>query len=141
MGTTNDETTVGPRNVEIDAEDDILTARTEARAVATDLGFGLTDVTRIVTATSELARNIHLHADGGTVAVCEITEPDRRGIELAFVDHGPGIPDVQKAFAGELSARKGRGRGLSGSEKLMDEMEVDTEVGEGTTITVRKWVR
>lgn len=141
MGTANDSMTIGPHTVEIDTEDDVLAARTAAREVATDLGFGLTDVTRIVTATSELARNVHLHADGGTVEVREIADPDRSGIELSFVDQGPGIADVEKAFAGELSTRQGRGRGLSGSEKLMDEMEVDTEVGEGTTITVRKWIR
>lgn len=141
MGTANDDVTVDPRDVEIDADDDVLTARTAAREVATELGFGLTDVTRIVTATSELARNVHLHGDGGEVTVREIDDPDRSGIELAFADRGPGIPDVEKAFAGELSTREGLGRGLSGSRKLMDEMEVDTEAGEGTTITIRKWIR
>ncbi len=125
--------------VEIDSEADILQARQQARDVAEDLGLGTTDVTRIVTAVSELARNIHLYAGEGVMDWEQIEENGRTGLAFVFEDEGPGIADSAAALEGEFSTSDGMGRGLSGTQTLMDEMEIDTEQGEGTTITIKKW--
>lgn len=125
--------------IEIESEDDILRARQAAREVAEEIGLGTTDTTRIVTAVSELARNIYLYAGEGSMKWERIPEKNRRGLTFVFEDEGPGISDPEGALKGEYSTSNGMGRGLSGTQTLMDDMEIDTEVGEGTTITIRKW--
>lgn len=132
MSTTNE--------VQILAESDIVRTRQAIREAATECGFGLTDTTRIVTAASELSRNIFLYAGTGKVA-WKFLSGARRGIEIAFVDEGPGIPDLDKALQPGFTTGRGMGLGLSGSKRLMDELSVETEVGSGTTVTVRKWLR
>lgn len=125
--------------VEIASEDDILQARQSARDAAEAIGFGTTDTTRIVTAVSELARNIHLYAGEGTMEWERISEANRMGLTFVFDDDGPGIDDPDIAFNSEYSTSDGMGRGLSGTRTLMDDMELETESGEGTTIRIRKW--
>ncbi|UWG49164.1 Serine phosphatase RsbU, regulator of sigma subunit (plasmid) [Halanaeroarchaeum sp. HSR-CO] len=125
--------------IEIGSEDDILRARHAARKVAEDIGLGMTDTTRIVTAVSELARNIYLYAGEGTMEWEPIPERNRNGLTFVFRDDGPGIADPNGALKGEHSTSNGMGRGLSGTQTLMDDMEIETEVGEGTIITIRKW--
>lgn len=125
----------------ITSEDDILTARTVTREAATEVGFGLTDVTRIVTAASELARNVHLYAVTGEMRWRAVTQAGMPGLELRFEDEGPGIADVAGALEGTFSTSRGLGRGLSGSRKLMDELTIESTVGEGTTVVTRKWLR
>lgn len=125
--------------IEIDSEDDILRARQAARDVAEAIGLGTTDTTRIVTAVSELARNVFLYAGEGTMAWERISEKNRNGLTCVFEDDGPGIADPDAALRGEYSTSNGMGRGLSGTQTLMDEMEIDTELGAGTTIRIRKW--
>lgn len=127
--------------VHIAREDDILIARQTVRDVTDAGGFGLTDVTRIVTAVSELARNIFLYAGEGVMEWAEISRGDRDGIELVFDDDGPGIENLDAALAGNHSTSDGMGRGLAGTQELMDEFEITTGEGEGTTITIRKWQR
>lgn len=124
----------------ISTEDDIVVARKTARDAAEQLGFGITDTTRIVTGVSELARNIVLHADEGEMRWSSL-ENDKTGLEIVFEDRGPGIEDVEKALEGEYHPGSGMGRGLSGTERLMDEMEIETEIGEGTKITIRKYLK
>lgn len=126
--------------VPIVEESDIVVARRAIREAAVACGFGLTDVTRIVTAASELSRNIYLYADTGRVRWLQVSG-DRRGLEIAFIDVGPGIPDLDKAMQPGYTSGKGMGMGMSGAKRLMDEMVVETEVGVGTTVTVRKWLR
>ena len=123
--------------LEIASEIDISTTRKVIRNAATDLGFGLTDVTRIVTVASELARNIFRYAGSGNLRWKEITGV-KSGIELTFEDSGPGIADLDQAMEPGYTSGGGLGMGLSGAKRLMDEMEVHSEVGKGTTVTVKK---
>ena len=125
----------------IESEGNIVMARKLVRDAATGLGFGLTDVTRIVTAASELTRNIYHYAQCGVMRWRRLNGDTRTGLELIFEDHGPGIPDVAKAMEPGYSTGNGMGLGLSGSKRLMDEMQIHSVVGQGTTVTVRKWLR
>lgn len=125
--------------LDITSETDIVTARTTVREVVTDNGFGMTDTTRIVTAVSELARNVYVYADAGTMQWRIRSDGDRRLIEIVFDDDGPGIQDVERALEEGYSTSEGMGHGLSGTRKLMDEFEIETNPGNGTTVTIRKY--
>ena len=125
----------------IGSEGDIVTARRLVRNAATALGFGITDVTRIVTAASELTRNIYQYARSGTMRWRSLSEGLDVGLELTFEDSGPGIPDVEKAMESGFSTGKGFGLGLPGAKRLMDEMSVQSETGKGTKVRARKWLR
>jgi serine/threonine-protein kinase RsbT len=125
----------------ITSENDIVMARKVVRDAATTLGFGITDVTRIVTAASELTRNIYHYAKSGVMHWRSLNQDAGVGLELTFEDSGPGIPDVEKAMEMGFSTGKGMGLGLSGSKRLMDEMTIESTVGKGTTVVVRKWLR
>jgi serine/threonine-protein kinase RsbT len=125
----------------IESEGDLVMARKAVRDAATALGFGITDVTRIVTAASELTRNIYQYAGSGVVRWQTISREGRVGIELTFVDGGPGIPDLAKAMESGFTTGKGLGLGLPGAKRLMDEMAVESHLGKGTTVQVRKWLR
>lgn len=128
-------------DVLIASEGDLVTARKTAREVAVRLGFGLTDVTRIVTAVSELARNAITFAGSGVMRWRLLDRGHGAGIELVFEDRGPGIPDIDAAMEEGFSTGQGLGMGLPGSKRLMDEMEVRSVAGEGTTVVVRKFMR
>lgn len=125
--------------VQIQSEADVIAVRKVVRDVARALDFGLTDVTRIVTAASELTRNVYLYAGSGVLCWTELDAGEAVGIELIFEDHGPGIADIQQAMEPGYSTRGGLGLGLPGSKRLMDDMEIQTLPGNGTTVTVRKW--
>jgi serine/threonine-protein kinase RsbT len=125
----------------IDSESDIVAARKAIRDAATGLSFGITDVTRIVTAASELARNAFLYAGSGVMRWRALDEKGQVGIELIFEDQGPGIPDVVQAMQQGYSSKGGLGLGLPGAKRLMDELEIESTVGQGTTILTRKWQR
>ena len=125
----------------IESENDIVSARGIVRNAAAALGFGLTDVTRIVTAASELTRNIYVHAKSGVMRWRSVNWGLNVGLELIFEDHGPGIPDLAKAMEAGYSTGHGLGMGLPGSKRLTDEMTISSEVGKGTTVVIRKWLR
>jgi serine/threonine-protein kinase RsbT len=125
--------------VSIEDESHIITVRKSVREVATRLGFGLTDVTRIITAASELARNIYTYAGTGEMHWRVLDNGINVGIELIFVDHGPGIADIDQVMQEGYSTSGGLGMGLPGSKRLMDEFEIQSSAGLGTTVTVRKW--
>jgi serine/threonine-protein kinase RsbT len=127
--------------VAIQNEGDIVYARRVVREAAVQTGFGLTDVTRIVTASSELARNLIKYAGHGVMSWRTIQNENRAGIELQFIDQGPGIPDVNLALQEGYSTGDGLGMGLPGAKRLMDELEIQSLVGKGTTVTMRKWLR
>ncbi|MHB9023876.1 MAG: anti-sigma regulatory factor [Armatimonadota bacterium] len=127
--------------VVIASEADIVSVRKVARDMSTELGFGITDITRIVTAASELARNIYHYAGHGVMRWQCAVQGGRVGIEFVFEDHGPGIVDLEQALTPGYTTSKGLGMGLPGAKRLMDEMEVTSEVGKGTTVVVRKWKR
>lgn len=125
----------------ITSENDIVMARKVVRDASTTLGFGLTDVTRIVTAASELTRNIYHYAKSGVMRWRLLNQDGSVGLELIFEDNGPGIPDVAKAMEMGYSTGKGLGMGLPGSKRLMDEMTIESTVGKGTTVIVSKWLK
>jgi serine/threonine-protein kinase RsbT len=135
MGMTNQQM----EQVCIGSEGDIITVRKVIREAARALGFGVTDVTRIVTAASELTRNIYLYAGSGVVRWRVLDTRDRAGLELIFEDQGPGIPSIEQSMEAGYSTSGGLGLGLPGAKRLMDEMDIRSEVGRGTTVTVRKW--
>lgn len=126
--------------VEVRNEVDIVSARVRARAMAEALGFGYMDQTRIATAVSELARNAFQFAGGGKVTIKPVNSQGREGIEIVVEDHGPGIENLELALKGGYSTVGGLGFGLSGARKLMDEFDIKTKLGEGTTVTIRKWL-
>lgn len=130
-----------PSETPIRNEGDIVLVRRTAREAATRAGFGPTDVTRIVTASSELARNIFKYATQGTMCWRMIAQGQRAGLELEFKDQGPGIADVQLALEEGYSTSGGLGMGLPGAKRLVDELEVRSIVGQGTVVTLKKWRR
>jgi len=127
--------------VSIRSESDIVQARKLVRSVAAEAGLGVTDVTRVVTAASELTRNIFHYAGEGTMTWRTLNTGARSGIELVFEDRGPGISNIDQAMERGYSTRGGLGLGLPGAKRLMDEMEIKSAPGQGTKIVVRKWLR
>jgi serine/threonine-protein kinase RsbT len=125
--------------VVIATEGDIVAARQTVRALASEIGFNATDVTRIVTAASELARNIFQYAGKGAMHWRRVQKEGHSGLELKFQDDGPGIPDTDLAMEEGYSSGRGLGLGLPGARRLMDEMEIQSHSGRGTTVIVRKW--
>jgi len=126
--------------VDITSESDIVQVRTTVREKAIGIGFGITDVTRIVTAASELARNVYRFAESGVMYFEILDEGGKKGIELRFEDTGPGIGNIDLAMEEGYTTGNGLGLGLSGTRRLMDEMEIHSEVDKGTTIRVVKWL-
>jgi len=126
--------------INIESEGDIVAVRKAVREAAGSLGFGVTDVTRIVTAASELARNIQRFAGKGVMSLAVEQGDGRKGLVLTFVDHGPGIADIKKALELGYTTGGGLGLGLPGAKRLMDEMEIQSELGRGTTVRVVKWL-
>lgn len=124
--------------IRIQADADIVLARQGARELAARLGFSGTDLTVIATAVSEVARNIVRFASAGEVVV-ELLEVPTRGVRVVARDTGPGIPDIEQALADGYSTYHGLGLGLPGARRLMDEFEVVSETGRGTTVTMTKW--
>jgi len=125
----------------LNGSDDVVRARHRVRALATELGFDLVAQTRIVTATSELARNTHLHGGGGELTLSEVRDNRRRGLRLVFADDGPGIPDVQTALSDGWSSRGGLGLGLGGTRRLVDEFTIESVPGEGTRVEIVQWLK
>jgi serine/threonine-protein kinase RsbT len=130
--------------VPVAGEEGIVAARQQAREVARDLGFGLVDQSRIATAVSELTRNVVRYATNGQgeVLIREL-EPSAMGIGIEVIvrDDGPGIANVEQALREGFSSGTGLGMGLSGTRRLTDEMVIDSALGRGTTVTIRKWRR
>ena len=111
-----------------------------SREATKKLNFGLVDQTRIITATSELARNIFQYASKGKVLIQEISENNKHGISLIFDDEGPGIDDIDLALRSGYSKSNSLGLGLPGSKRLMDEFHITSVVGKGTKIIIKKWL-
>jgi serine/threonine-protein kinase RsbT len=126
--------------VPIRDESDIVVARQRGREIATEAGFRGTVVTLIATAISEVTRNIVSYAQRGEVHIAVIEERGRRGIVVVAQDQGPGISDIGLAMQDGYSTGKSLGLGLPGAKRLMDDFEIASTVGSGTTITMKKWV-
>ena len=119
---------------------DIITARARAKQMALALGFSRTDQTVIAAAVSEVARNIVAYAGTGEVVLRAEHDRGRWALVAVASDEGPGIPDVARALGDGYSTAGSLGVGLPGARRLMDSLEVDSAVGRGTTVTMRKWV-
>lgn len=133
---------VGPVQVQqIKADDDVVRVRQLVRSAAVATKLSLVDQTKLVTAASELARNTLIYGGGGRAEVQPVTNGFRRGIQIVFVDEGPGISDIDRAFTDGYTTGSGLGLGLSGARRLMDEFELRTALGVGTTVTAVKWER
>lgn len=127
--------------VPINDERDIVTARKVVRDLCKEIKLGLTDTTRMVTAASELARNIYRYAKSGTMAWKILTKDRKRGVQLIFLDNGPGIEDIEQAMQEGFTTSRSLGMGLPGTKRLVDEMQVESKVGAGTRIMIQKWTR
>ena len=125
--------------VPIIAESDVLAARQEGRRLATDLGFTGSELAVIATAISEIARNVVQHASHGEMVLRVVRGGPQEGIVVVSSDEGPGIGDVAQALRDGYSTGGGLGLGLPGARRLMDEFEVVSRPGHGTTITMKKW--
>jgi serine/threonine-protein kinase RsbT len=119
---------------------DIVLARQAGRTLADGLGFSLTDLTAIATAISEVARNITSYAGQGEIIIGVDRTARRSALVVEALDHGPGIADVAAALEDGYSTGNGLGLGLPGARRLMDELEIDSEPGRGTRVTLRKWL-
>jgi serine/threonine-protein kinase RsbT len=127
--------------VPIHTEPDATRAIMQARRSAEDAGFDAARVSMLGTVASELVRNILKYAGSGELIIRQLQRRTGAGLELVAVDRGPGIKDVREAMKDHVSTGGTLGLGLPGVKRMMDEMEVDSTVGKGTTVTVRKWVK
>lgn len=133
---------MGPEEtIPIVVDGDVVAARQRARELAADLSFTSTDLTLLATAISEIARNITTYAGRGHVTLRVVERRGRRGVEVVATDQGPGIPDVELAMRDGWTSGRGLGLGLPGARRLVDDFELDTEPGRGTTVILRKWER
>ena len=130
---------ISSESLPLRTSEDIVIVRQDVRRKAIGLGFGIVDQTKVVTASSELARNTLDYGGGGTVQL-EIVERDRRpGIRLIFEDQGPGIPDIELALKDGYTSGGGMGLGLGGSRRLSHEFEIISKQGEGTRVSMVRW--
>jgi len=120
-------------------EQDVVLARQAVRRLALELKFSLVDQTKIVTAASELARNALVHGGGGDMLWEMVADGARQGLRLTFSDEGPGIEDMEQAMTDGWTSKNGLGLGLSGSKRLVNEFEVDSTPGRGTTVRITRW--
>jgi serine/threonine-protein kinase RsbT len=127
--------------VAIRTDADVVTARQEARTMGASLGFSSTDLTLLATAISEVARNITTYAGEGEVTLRVLQQDGRRGIEVLATDEGPGIDDVELAMQDGFTTGNGLGLGLPGSRRLVDDFDLQTTPGAGTTVRLVKWTR
>lgn len=127
--------------VPVTSDDDLVSARREGRILAEQLGFSTSEATLVATAISELARNIVSYARRGEIHVSLIHNGNKRGINIIARDEGPGIADVGLAMREGYSTSGGLGIGLPGVRRIMDEFDIASDVGRGTTITITKWKR
>lgn len=125
--------------VPIQSANDIIAARQAVRHWAGVQGFSLVEQTKLITAASELARNALEHGGGGEMRVETVAQGSRKGLRLTFKDDGPGIPDVEQAMKDGFSTAGGLGLGLSGAKRLVNEFQITSETGKGTTVVVTRW--
>ena len=125
--------------VPIKNSSDVVMARQRVRQWALELRFTLVDQTKLVTAASELARNTLDHGKGGQMVMDVVEDSVKTGLRLAFEDDGPGIPDISNALRDGFTTGGGMGLGLGGSKRLVNDFDIQSEVGKGTRVTVVRW--
>lgn len=127
--------------VPVHGEESLATVHRVVDEAGQVMGYGLVDQTKLITAASELVRNIVLYAGTGQVEVEEVDRGGQNGLRLTFTDHGPGIPDVGRAMQDGYSTGKGMGLGLPGTRRLVHEFAIDSAAGSGTRVTIVLWKR
>ncbi len=132
-------TVLNSESMELRTSEDIVLVRQAVRKKAVSLGFGLVDQTKVVTASSELARNMLNYGGGGTVQLEVVQNERRSGLRLVFEDQGPGIPDIDLAMKDGYTSGQGMGLGLGGAKRLSHEFEILSKIGEGTRISILRW--
>lgn len=121
------------------SERDVVEVRRNVREWAAELGFSLVELTKIVTAASELARNTIVHGGGGEVQLERLTEGPRNGLRVIFEDKGPGIVDIGLAMKDGYTTGGGLGLGLGGAKRLVNEFDIDSTPGKGTRVAITRW--
>ncbi|MGQ3301077.1 ATP-binding protein [Reyranella sp.] len=124
----------------ITSSDDVVRVRQKVRVRATEVGLSLVDQTKLITAASELARNTLDYGKGGHADI-ETIIAERRGVRVVFRDRGPGIPDIQEALTDGFTSGNGLGHGLGGARRLVDDFDIESTVGAGTTVAIARWKR
>jgi serine/threonine-protein kinase RsbT len=132
-------TTVREGAIPLRSMQDIVASRQAVRKLAQELGFSLVDLTKMVTAASELARNTLVYGGGGDMRWEVLSVGGRQGLRVHFEDSGPGITDVEVAMTDGWSSGGGLGLGLSGSKRLVNDFEIRTAPGQGTCVTITRW--
>ncbi|MEZ0310864.1 MAG: anti-sigma regulatory factor [Myxococcota bacterium] len=130
---------VTPETLPIRSDSDVVAVRQAVRTVAAALRFSVVDQTKIVTATSELARNTLIYGGGGVAVIAQVNNNGRDGIRVIFEDKGPGIADIQRALTDGFTTGNGMGLGLGGSRRLVNEFDLVSKPGEGTRVTITRW--
>ena len=130
---------MGIETLAIKSSDDVVRVRQHVRTRAVEMGMGLVDQTKIVTAASELARNTLDYGGGGRVHVETVENGARRGVRLVFEDEGPGIPNIDAALTDGFSTGGGLGLGLTGARRLSNEFDIKSVVGQGTRVMIARW--
>lgn len=128
-------------NFKIKVEGDLKKARIFVKSISQSLGFHIIDQTKLITAVSEILRNIIKYADGGLMILEEVKDSTMKGLKVIFIDEGPGITDVDLAMTDGYSTSNGLGKGLGGAKKLVDDFFITSEVGKGTEVRIIKWLR
>ncbi len=124
---------------EVRSSEDVVTVRQTVREAAVSCGFSLVDQTKLVTAASELARNMVIYGGGGVMQLATLNDGAKRGVRLSFEDQGPGIADIEQALRDGFTSGSGLGLGLGGARRLVNEFEIQSQPGAGTRITITRW--
>lgn len=125
--------------LQLQTDQDVAASRQLVRRLAQELGLSLVDQTKLVTATSELARNTVKYGGGGIMRAERLHRGHKTGLRVTFTDQGPGIPDIEQAMADGFTTGSGLGLGLSGAKRLVNEFEIESRPGEGTRVTITRW--
>src|SRR5215470_7008290 len=123
----------------VTGDEDVVRVRHVVREWAVAAGFSLVDQTKLVTAASELARNLVQHGGGGALRIETLNTGPRLGLRLTFEDHGPGISDIEQAMRDGFTTGGGLGLGLGGAKRLVNEFEIHSRPGEGTKVAITRW--
>ncbi|GAB3933921.1 anti-sigma regulatory factor [Mucilaginibacter myungsuensis] len=125
--------------IKVSQEQDVVFLKNRVKEVAVRIKMGLVNQTRLLTAASELVRNMMRYGGGGSCLIEVVSSGRNNGVRLTFTDKGPGIPDIASAMKDGFSTGKSLGLGLPGTKRLVNEFDIKSKVGEGTTVTIVKW--
>jgi serine/threonine-protein kinase RsbT len=125
--------------MEVKSADQVVNVRQSVREFALEARLSLVDQTKLITAASELARNMVVYGGGGTVIIEQLDQSGRSGVRVTFEDKGPGIADIAQALRDGYTSGGGLGLGLGGAKRLVNEFDIQSKPGEGTTVVIARW--